>query len=99
MDDAIAIIRGDGLHLATKGARELLLGEREPEKPEEVLLKNVHRAIWDLERYVARPCTPNSFWRCNAQVSQGVGSQPTGTSAQKTRLWKPKNLDSAAPCR
>ena len=96
VDDAIAIIRGDGLHLGYERARELLLGEREPEKPEEVLLKNVHRAIWDLERYVARPCTPELILEVYAQVSQGVGSQPTGTSAQKTRLWKPKNLDSAA---
>lgn len=94
VDEAITTIREDGLTIGYEKAREVLLGERDPENSEERLLLNGHQAIWDLDEYVDRPCTPETILEMYERVSRGVSVQATPSVAQRSALWKKKQLDS-----
>ena len=94
VDDAITTVREDGLRIGYEKAREVLLGEREPENLEELLLLNGHQALWDLEQYVDRPCTPELIFELYEKVSRGIENRAPLLPPQKSRLWKKTCLDS-----
>lgn len=96
VDDTIAAVREDGLTVGYEKAREVLLGERQPETAVEQLLFNEHRALWDIETYVNIPCTPELIFKIYESVARGVGDQTTPSAVQKSTLWKSKQLDSTA---
>lgn len=96
VDDAITSIREDGLDVGYEKARSVLLGERDPETETETLLLNGHRALWDLDEYVEKPCTPEVILELFERVSQGVGDQTTPPLSHSSQVWKRKDLDTAA---
>ncbi len=96
VDDAVTAVREDGLDIGYEKAREVLLNERPPEGPEEMLLLNGHRALWDLEEYVAKPCTPAVIRELHARVSQGAGTQATPSATQELTLWKKRRMGNEA---
>lgn len=96
VDGAITTVREDGLSIGYEKAREVLLGEREPETAVEQLLLNGHRAMWDLAEYVDRPCTPEVILELYAQVSKGVAFLETNPLVQRSPVWKEKRLDSSS---
>lgn len=95
VNDAITALGEDGLEVGYEKAREVLLGEREPENDEERLLLNGHRAIWDLDRYIDVPCTPELIFKIYRGVSQGVGEQTSSSLVPHSRFWTKTNFDSA----
>ncbi|WP_417144069.1 hypothetical protein [Raoultibacter massiliensis] len=94
--DAITIVQEDGLAIGYEKAREVLLGEREPENSGERLLLNGHQAIWDLDDYAERPCTPELIFEMYEKISKGVDDQTTPSRVQQSLNWKRKRLDSLA---
>lgn len=95
VNDAITALGEDGLELGYEKAREVLLGERDPENDEERLLLNGHRAIWDLERYDHVPCTPALILEIYRNVSLGVGAQTSPSVVPHSDLWQKSELGSA----
>lgn len=94
VDEAIANIREDGLNIGYEKAREVLLGERSPENSDERLLLNVHQAIWDLDTYIDKPCTPDLIRELYETVSKGVDPQATVPAMQGSLIWKKTQMDS-----
>lgn len=96
VNEAITIIREDGLNVSYEKAREVLLGERDPENSDERLLLNGFQALWDLDEYAERPCTLELISEIYERISEGVGEQTTLPLTQQSLLWKTGSLDSKA---
>lgn len=95
VNDVVTALGEDGLEVGYEKAREVLLGERDPESDEERLLLNGHRAIWDLDRYKDDPCTPELILEIFEKVTKGVGEQTSSSVIPHSRMWRKTSLDSA----
>ncbi|MGV8083028.1 MAG: hypothetical protein AB2L09_05275 [Coriobacteriia bacterium] len=87
VDDANTAIREDGIVLGYERAREILLGQRAPENPEEQLLLNCHRAQWSLESLVTRECTPDLIRALHEKISEGVGELAASLPGWEPGVW------------
>ena len=96
VNDAVAAIREDGVALGYERAREILLGEREPGGPDEVILLNSHRARWDLEDLGRQRCTPELIRRLHRRVTTGATQPAKSLRDRGSEVWEGANLDSEA---
>ncbi|MEG0756878.1 MAG: hypothetical protein RR505_00605, partial [Raoultibacter sp.] len=88
VNEAITIIREDGLNISYEKAREVLLGERDPENSDEQLLSNGFQALWDLDEYAEQTCTPELIFSIFEKISDGVDNQTTDPITLSSPFWK-----------
>jgi Fic family protein len=96
VNDAVTAIRDDGVALGYERAREILLGEREPSGPDELILLNSHRARWDLEDLGRQRCTPELIRRLHRRVTKGAEQPSVSSPDPGSEFWEGANLDSEA---
>lgn len=86
INDALPAVREDGVALASKRAREILLRERPPVSPEERVLLNTHGAMLSLES-LEGPCTPELIWDIYRQVANGAEQRTVPLAALEAGIW------------
>lgn len=94
VSDAVVALREDGVAVGYERAREILLGERRPEGPDESILLNSHLARWDLEELCRHDCTPELIRRLHEQVTKGVTQPAPSSRNEGDDVWRGGDLDS-----
>ena len=93
---ALTAVGEDGVVLARQRAIELLLGERRPRTPEEQVLLNSHRVMWDLENLADERCTPDLIRALHARIAESAPQRTASPPGLDIGGWTFTALDPQA---
>jgi hypothetical protein len=85
---ALTAVGEDGVVLGRQRANELLLGERRPRTPEEQVLLNTHRVMWELEDLANQRCTPDLIRAIHARVAENAPQRSPSPPGLEIGGWK-----------
>jgi hypothetical protein len=90
---ALTAVGEDGVFLGQKRANDLLLGERRPQSPEEQVLLNCHRVMWELDELADQPCTPELIRSIHARVAENAPQRSPSPPGLEIGAWELTALD------
>lgn len=95
VSDALACLREDGIESEYENVRAILLGERAPEEPEELLVFNGHQLTKSIDRYVDKPCSVEVLSELYSSMVEGIDVKIKAAPVHSDGFaWRIKRLDS-----